>query len=234
VGGRRWLAGVVLAGAAVFALQACATPTDAGPSSTVALPGEVRIEDGALIWRAPDGEERLVATTNPSTDGELVHAALRPGDRDRHTVLALTRVDGVDGVRYELRYATIDGEGVTDLYWFPWRLQVDEDLAATLDAPPVPVWAPDGDTLAWLEWGPDGTRLRTIGWRDEDLSSNPSDEVATYAIDEVPAGTQLRSWQVADDGVPVLQGSDGDTTWKIRLDTVEATAVAMAAPGTQS
>ncbi|MFA9430316.1 hypothetical protein [Egicoccus sp. AB-alg2] len=230
MGGRRWLAALALAGATVFAVQACASPQDGGSSVAVTIPGDVRIADGALILREPGGEERVVATTDPATDGELVHAALRPGERDRQTVLALTRVDDVDGVRYELRYVTVDGDDVTDLYWFPWRLQVADDLADTLDAPPFPVWAPDGESLAWLEWGPDGTRLRTIAWRDEDVSSNPSDDTATYALDEVPPGTQLRAWERGEDGVPVLRGSDGETEWRIRLDTSGASAVAMADP----
>ncbi|MFA9444992.1 hypothetical protein [Egicoccus sp. AB-alg6-2] len=222
---------IALAGAVVFGLQGCAQPgagTAGGPTATAGH--DVRIDDGRLVLTSPDGGERVVAHTDPDADGELVHAAVRPGDHDRQTVLALARAAGDGRSRYELRYLTVDGDTVTDLYWFPWRLQVADDLADTLDLPPLPVWSPDGDALAWLEWDGSGTRLRTVGWHDEDVTSNPSDDVASYRVDEVPAGTQLQAWETGD-GVPVLRGSDGDTTWRIELDLDAAAAIAMAEAG---
>lgn len=237
MGQRRVAANSALAVVMTVALSACAgtavgnragTDPGSGDAVTVAAAPEVRIDRDRLVLRDADGGEVVLAVTDPAVDGELLHAALRPGDRERQTVLALARAHGDGGARYELRYLSVDGDEVTDLYWFPWRLQVAEDLATTLDAPPVPVWAPDGEAVAWLEWGRDGTRLRTVAWHDEAVTSNPSDDAATYRLDEVPAGTRLEAWDLDQDGRPVLRGQDGDTTWRIVVDTDAATAMAMA------
>lgn len=194
----------------------------------VAVAPEVSIDGDRLVLTGSDGTERVVAVTDPASDGELLHATLRPGERDRQTVLALTRAQGDGAARYELRYLSVEGDTVTDLYWFPWRLQVAEDLATTLDEPPVPVWAPDGDAVAWIEWGADGTRLRTVAWHDEAVTSNPSDDSVTYRLDDVPAGTTLETWDLDQDGRPVLRGHEGGTTWNIVVDADAATAMAMA------
>lgn len=188
----------------------------------------VSIDGDRLVLVGRDGTERVVAVTDPASDGELLYAALRPGDRDRQTVLALARAEGDGAARYELRYLSVDGDEVTDLYWFPWRLQVAEDLAATLDAPPVPVWAPDGEAVAWIEWGAEGTRLRTVAWHDEAVTSNPSDDATSYRLEQVPAGTTLETWDLDQQGRPVLRGREGATTWRIVVDGDDATAMAMA------
>lgn len=226
----------VLAVVLAVTLSACAgttgdtAGTDPGSADSVSATAQpqVRIDGDRLVLTATDGTERVVAVTDPTSDGELLHATLRPGDRDRQTVLAVARAQGDGGARYELRYLSVDGDEVTELYWFPWRLQVAEDLATTLDQAPVPVWSPDGDAVAWLEWGSEGTRLRTVAWHDEAVTSNPSDDAATYRLDEVPAGTRLEAWDLDQDGRPVLRGHDGDTTWRIVVDAEAATAMAMA------
>ncbi|MBS3942247.1 MAG: hypothetical protein KG028_14910 [Actinobacteria bacterium] len=236
MGQRRGSANSALAVVMAVALAACAgttgdvTGTDPGssPTHTTVTEPQVRIEGGRLLLSEADGTERVLAVTDPAADGELLHAALRPGDRERRTVLALARAEGDGGARYELRYLSVDGDEVTDLYWFPWRLQVVEDLVATLDEPPMPVWAPDGDAVAWLEWSDEGTRLRTVGWHDEAVTSNPSDDTATYRLDEVPAGTRLEAWDLDQEGRPVLRGREGETTWRIVVDTDAASAMAMA------
>jgi hypothetical protein len=173
-----------------------------------------------------EGVPRTLAVLDPAEDGELVHASLRPGRHGTLTVLALTRTVADDGARYELRYLVADDETATDLYWFPWRLQVVDQLSSVYDAPPLPVWSPDGSAVAWVEWDGEGTRLRTVAWRDEGAASNPSDDASAYQLEGVPPGTQLDTWDVGSDGVPVLRGVDGDTVWRIRLD-VGRRAIAM-------
>jgi hypothetical protein len=190
-----------------------AAGTSAEPERLAEAPPTVRIEGDDLVL--VEGER---ATTLASLDeGELVHAEVRPGTRPDGavTVLALARTDG----RYELRYVTRAGGAVTDLYWFPSRLQIDPGTAGVLDVPTVPVWAPDGSAVAWLEWTAAGTRLRTVGWLDHDAGTNPSDDQATYRVDELPVGSQLTAWEVAPSGTPVLVARDGDgATWRIRIE----------------
>jgi hypothetical protein len=186
-------------------LGACASDGDtAAPDADAAVDAATRTAPVAEI-AGPDlvlrrGDERT--TLASLDDGELVHAIVRPGERDGDavTVLALVRTDG----RYELRYVTRTPDATTELYGFPNRLQVDPDTARILDVPTLPVWAPDGSALAWLEWGTDGTRLRTVGWFDHDAGTNPSDDQATYRLDDIPAGSQLEAWEVDEDGTEVL------------------------------
>jgi hypothetical protein len=228
--------------ALLVALSACSGAEDtpsaddrstAGDAAGVTPePGELTVEVAGdeLRLRRPDATSRTLATLDPAEDGELVHATVRPGDHGTLTVLALTRSATDTGPRYELRYLVADEEAASALYWFPWRLQVEEGLTAVLDAPPLPVWSPDGTAVAWVEWDATGTRLRTVGWRDEGASSNPSDEASAYRLDGVPPGIQLDTWEVGRDGVPVLRGLEGETVWRIRLDVGRA-AIAMPEPG---
>jgi len=176
--------------------------------------------DGRDVILVAGGDEVVVATLDEE-DGEILHASLRPGDHDPATVLALTRVEDAEvGARYELRYLVATEDGVTDLFWFPARLQVDPDVAEVLDVAPLPVWAPDGSAVAWIEWAGDGTRLRTVGWRDEGSQTNPSDEASAYSLDGVPPGTQLEAWRRDDDG-NVLVGRSDNERWNIRLQAAD-------------
>lgn len=168
-----------------------------------------------LVLVAADGTRTVVASVD---DAELLHAEVRPGVADPTTVLVLTR----DPERYELRYLTVADGTPTELYWFPSRLQVAPESATVTDVPTLPVWAPDGSGVAWLEWDEDGTRLRTVGWLDHDAGTNPSDDQATYAVGELPVGTQLASWEHDEDGTPVLvTRGEPDDRWRIRLEDGE-------------
>lgn len=221
------IAAVSSAVVAVALLGGCtaASSPPADDDTADAAPAEqVVAEDGELRLVEPHGAERVLTRLAPE-DGDVVHASVRPGEHGSRTVLVLTRI--VDGalasdepvarapVRYELRYLVVDDHEVTDLYWMPWRLQVDESLAAVLDVPPRPVWHPEGDAIAWLEWTADGTRLRTVGWRDDGDAANPSDDAEAYALEEVPPGTQLESWDQDGAGRPVLIGRGAQGTWQI-------------------
>lgn len=195
-----------------------APPTDgsSGPPTTDA-PGAasagvgVRIDGDDLILER-DGDAVVVATVD---DADLLHAAVRPDHVDPVTVLVLTRDD--DG--YALRYLdVVDGEA-SELFGFPFRLQVDPDAARVADVPPVPVWSPDGDRVAWLEWNGQGTRLRTLGWLTYEVRSNPADDRADWDLVDVPVGTQLEGWEIESDGTPVLVSrADAGEQWRIRLE----------------
>jgi hypothetical protein len=215
--------------ACALLLGACQSDRDVASSGVEEPTGAptATIEGGRLLLLDARGP-RAIATVDPD-EGEFVHAAVRPGDRDRTTVLALTRVADDGRPRYELRYVVDEPTGTTDLYWFPWRLQVDDALADILDTPPLPVWSPDGATVAWVEWDADGALLRTVEWRDDGASSNPSDDVAAYRLEGVEPGAQLEAWEVGSDGVPLLRAVEGSTVWRIRLD-VGRRAIAMADP----
>jgi hypothetical protein len=197
-----------------------ADATGDGVEAPAHLP-DVRVEGRSIVLVDVAGETTLATVE----DAELLHAALRPGARsdDAITVLALTRSDGA----YELRYVTRTGDEVTDLYRFPSRMQVDPALADVLDVPPVPVWAPDGDSLAWLEWSAEGTRLRTVGWLDHEAGTNPSDDQATYRVDEVPAGAWIESWRTDASGGAILDLTDADgERWRLRVADDDATVIA--------
>lgn len=202
-----------------------AAPEASDADATAPAPIASIVGDDVLLV-APDGSRTVIASTD---EAELLQAAVRPGRQpgDPVTVLALTRVDG----RYELRYVTVADGAPTDLYWFPSRLQVSPDLTQVADVPPLPVWAPDGSGLAWLEWDHDGTRLRTIGWFDHDNGTNPSDDQATYAVHELPLGTQLDSWEFDEDGTPVLvTRGEGQDRWRIRIEDGEPIVALEQAP----
>jgi hypothetical protein len=222
--------------AALLALAAllagCSASGDTGQPGARGGGPVVGFAGAELQLTESDGTSRTLAELDPRRDGEPVHAALRPGDAEGTTVVVLTRTDdGGGGVpRYELRYLVADAAGTSELYWFPWRLQVDDGLTGVLDAAPIPVWAPDGGSLAWVEWDEQGTRLRTVRWRDDGAGSNPSDDAAVYRLAGVPPGTQLAGWEIGSDGVPILRGVEGDTVWNIRL-KLDREAVAMSDAG---
>ncbi len=199
----------------LLAVTGCAV----GPSPDPGLARTVEVEDDRLVLR--DGDDRRVLASVDEEHGTPVHAALRPGDHDEDTVLVLTHVTDAagdpSGERYELRYLIATGDEVSELYGFPGRLQVAAELPRILDVAPVPVWSPEGDTIAWIEWVDAGTRLRTVGWIDEGQTRNPSDETAAYALADIPAGVQLEAWQVGPDGDPVLLGRQDDQPYRIQL-----------------
>lgn len=192
-------------------------PPDASPDAPSGDADELVtpdvVVDGDTLVLVEDGRRRPLATVGD--DEELLHALVRPGDLDPITVLALTRAED----RYELRYVNVVGDEISDLFGFPWRLQVSDGVVAVADVPTLPVWAPDGSALAWIEWDGDGTVLRTVEWMDHDVGANPSDAQEAYRLGDVPVGSQLEAWELDDDGTPLLRArGDGDDVWRIRIE----------------
>jgi hypothetical protein len=230
---------VALLVAASLLLGGCSSdePVARGPTAKVA--------DGGRTLLLDDGRQVRELAQLPQEDGVLVHAAVRPGAHDPLTVLALARVEEPPPVtgaaeddagreapaaRYELRYLVVEDEA-SELFWFPWRLQVDATVAQVLDVPPVPVWAPDGSAIAWVEWSAtDGTKLRTVGWIDDGFSQNPSDDAAVYQLAEVPAGVQLDHWETDPEGNAVMVGAGDGANWRITVDLDTGTLAAGVGP----
>lgn len=184
--------------------------SDRSDDDATAAP-EVVIE-GTQLLLVRDGERTAVADV---PDAELVDAMIRPGTDQPLTILVVTR----DAERYELRYLDVVGDEPSPLYGFPFRLQVSQEAADVAGPPPVPVWSPDGDRIAWTETTRQGTRLRTVGWLTYERGSNPSDERADWDLGEVPAGVQLETWEQDEDGTTVLTSRplEGER-WRIRLE----------------
>ena len=201
------------------------SPEGTAPATEASADEGVRIE-GAEVVLADDG---AVVARLGEDEGTIVHAVLRPGDHDNDTVLVLTSVED----RYEIRYVVVGEDGPSDLYWLPWRLQVDAALVNLADVPPLPVWAPDGSAFAWLEWDDEGTRLRTVAWRDTPEGGNPSDDQAVYRVADVPVGAQLISWQM-DGDTPVLLAEVNGIAWRIELDLASGDIYALPIDGTPS
>lgn len=232
---------VVLLVAGVLAVGCASTPRvqqaegDRAADAAVATrPGEagalvdVRVDRGGTtrLLVTVDDRSRALATL-PADDGEVVHTAVRPGDADPLTVLVLVRCDDDDGPRYELRYAVDVGE--QRLKDVPQHLQVDAGTATVLDVPPLPVWAPDGSAVAWVEWNPLGTRLRALGWEVHDDRTGPASDGVAYRLADVPPGVQLDGWETGEAGEVVLTGLRDGERWRIAVEP-EQRRLALGAP----
>jgi hypothetical protein len=192
-------------------------PAVSAPAEDLATTIAVEVDAaGTAHLLVTDDEPPRELAAVPADDGEVVHTSVRPSRTDPLTVLVLVRRDDPEsGTRYELRYAVDTGEErLEDL---PEHLQGDAGTAAVLDVPPLPVWAPDGSAVAWVEWNPLGTQLRALGWDVEDDRTRPASEAVAYRLDEVPPGVQLDGWEDGDDGDVVMTGRRDDERWRITV-----------------
>lgn len=212
------LMALLLGGCAAGSPDRDAQPAASGAGTGEAAELQVEVVEGVVVVDDARSGERFEVRIG-AEDGEVLHAVPRPGERPEDTVLVLTRVRDPDGSpRYELRYLLLSDDGASELLWLPWRYQVHAEAARVLDVPTVPVWSPDGSTVAWVEWARDGTRLRTIVWDDTGLLVAPPDDGGSLPLDDVPPGTQLEAWYDDEDGVPILVGRHADDRFSIRLD----------------
>lgn len=179
----------------------------------------------------PDGSAP-VARVDPA-EGTPVHVTVRPGDHSTATLLVVLRSAVVPGPRYVLRYLDVDpaaldpdgdpGDGGAgdaevappELWWLPWRLQIDAAHGAGTDAAPRPVWSPDGSSVAWVEWDAQHTVLRLLGWGED----GPTVTSSTPLDDATRRGLQLARWERTAAGRDVLLGVlDGQT---VRLELAQ-------------
>jgi hypothetical protein len=218
---------------AVGLLTASCATVSRGPGEADPFAVDVQIDaQGTTHLRLSDGDPPRELAALPAADGEVVHTAVRPSRTDPLTVLVLVRRDDPGaGIRYELRYAVDAGEErLRDL---PDHLQVDAATAAVLDVPPLPVWAPDGSAVAWVEWNPLGTQLRALGWEVDDRWTRPASDAVAYRLDEVPPGVQLDGWEDGEHGVVVLTGWRDGERWRIAVESDEQRVAVGVVPADQ-
>ena len=177
-----------------------------------------RIDGWTIELDGPDGPV-AVAEVSPA-EGTPVHVAVQPVDGPTATLLVVVRSAVVPGPRYVLRYLDVDmatlhngeDESPPELWWLPWRLQIDAEHGAGLDTAPRPVWSPDGSTVAWIEWDADGTVLRLLDWSDDGPTATTS-----TPLEQVPPGLSLRAWKRAEDGQDMLLGELDGEPYRLEL-----------------
>jgi hypothetical protein len=197
----------------------------ASPAGPAAPDGHVRISDdrASVVLVGEDRAPVTLARLAPH-EGDVVHVAPRPGPHDELTVVLLTRREEGIAPRFSLRYVVHGRTGTSRALSFPAFLQVDEATATVFDVPPVPVWAPDGSALAWVDWNHDTTHLRAVGWVDDGVRQHPSLEAVVYRLDDVPPGVQLQAWERGVGATAVLIGWFGEDQWRIVVDTSNGSA----------
>lgn len=191
---------------------------DAEPASDVTdLEGvEVQPEGQELMLRIDD-EVLIVGLLDPEGESFYRHATIWPGStRDDLTIVAVSQAEGM----YDLRWLTVtDGAEDTPVQAFPTHLQPDTEMVAAADVAPNPVFSPDGDSLAWLDWNAEGAvSLRTVGWDEGPGTGRTEDDNASFALDELPAGVQLQSWEAVEGDTSELHVTDQEgESWTITI-----------------
>ncbi|MFP4635077.1 MAG: hypothetical protein ACLFRD_04375 [Nitriliruptoraceae bacterium] len=190
------------------------------------------VDGWTIHLEGPDGSVP-VARVDPA-EGRPVHVTVRPGDHPSETLLVVLRSAVVPGPRYVLRYLDVDPTTLAaradrgddspadlevaapELWWLPWRLQIDAEHGAGADAAPRPVWSPDGSSVAWVEWDADSTTLRLLRWGED----GPTTTSSTPLDDATTRGLQLAGWERTAAGQDVLSGMrDGEM---VRLELADA------------
>ncbi len=193
---------------------------------------EVQPEGQELMLRIDD-EVLIVGLLDPEGESFYRHATIWPGStRDEITIVAVSQAEGM----YDLRWLTVtDGEEDTTVQAFPTHHQPDTEMVGAADVVPIPVFSPDGHSLAWLDWNADGdVVLRTVGWDGGPGTGRSEDDNATFALDELPASVQLQRWEAAAGDTSEVHAVDQEgTTWTITVHRQADGALALAPDAVQ-
>lgn len=175
---------------------------------------DVQPEGQELMLRIGD-QTHVIGLIDPEGESVYRHATIWPGStRDDLTIVALTTGEGM----YDLRWLSFTDGEESEVRYFPTEYQPNTELAAAADVAPIPVFSPDGRTLAWLEWDAEGAvQLRTVGWDDGPGTGRTADDNAAFGL-ELPAGVQLQSWEAGSGSESHLRAvNDEGTTWTIAV-----------------
>jgi hypothetical protein len=184
--------------------------------------------DGRELIRVLDGEATVLHTLPAEGESTFEAVAVRPGDHAQLTVVVLTSAEGM----YDLRWLDVEGTSASELQVFDAPYRPLQDLTAAADVAPLPLWAPDGSALAWLEWNADGdVQLRTVGWDGGPGTGETETDNAAFGLD-LPAGVQLRSWTAQSDTHSVLRiESQAGDAWDLTIERQADGAFALAPQG---
>lgn len=162
----------------------------AGPTMALSVDGAVTRE----LFDLPELGHSTVAAL----------AVRPPAAADQLTVAWLASAEGM----WDLRWTVDDGAATTGHFL---DADVDIDDRALDGAVPSPVWAPQGDHVAWVEGSSGTPLLRIVSWGDD----GPIEEVATLPLDDLRAADRPR----AQTWVPDLDGG-----WMIHIGHATAAA----------
>ena len=190
-------------------------PDDDAPATGDLEGVDVQPEGQELMLRIGD-QTHIIGLLDPEGESFYRYATIWPGStRDDLTIVALTQAEGM----YDLRWLTFTDGQESEVQAFPTHYQPDTELAAAADVAPIPVFSPDGRSLAWLEWNAEGeVTLRTVGWSDGPGTGRTEDDNAAFGMEELPAGVQLQTWEAGSGEESYLHAvNDEGTTWTITI-----------------